>query len=222
MGAAPGALLGKWRRNHWSQEAARQTGFLPGCRWHRHSRHIPGLLPALLSQGSSCTSSCCPLGPCQTFAVLAMSSGTLPGVQVLAVGLGSPFHPVAAPLVLAAEWVLGSLQDLELSSPSPRPCLPDSEGWHLPWHPQAAESPRPNQSSRGTRRAQTPVEAGRRIHLGTSLPAPQESTGQGHRVPVPPAWGWHRARKPRVGHETPVLQAVGSAGGGETRTKESG
>lgn len=42
-------ISGKGRRNHWSQEAATQTGLLPGCRWRRpcqvHHRAVPSPFP---------------------------------------------------------------------------------------------------------------------------------------------------------------------------------
>lgn len=74
-----------------------QTGLLPGCCWQSHAKRIPGLFPALLLWDGSCACSCCPLGPCQALAVPSSSPVTLPGAQVLAVGLGSHLPPAAAP-----------------------------------------------------------------------------------------------------------------------------
>lgn len=46
---------GTGRGNHWSQEAAPQTGLLPGRLWQGRARLFPGLFLALWGWGCACS-----------------------------------------------------------------------------------------------------------------------------------------------------------------------
>lgn len=188
----------KGRGNRWSQEAAVQTGLLPGCRWQSHPKHGPGLFQPFCPGTAPCACPRCLPGPRQPLGCPCLEPSDPPGASPVAVGTSE----VGAAETGLRGWGLGC---------SPKAgVLPAA----LPGIPAEPAQPRGGpacltqgddsspQLPRGQRRGVGRGEEGPVEHkpegrlaagsaLVAALAAPQKSTGQRHRVPAPSAWSRH-------------------------------